>query len=99
MTSRALRLRRERPDAFGPGAGYEPLASGSPHALGFVRAGRVATVVTRWPGMLARTGWREHTLSLPRGTWNDILSGATHRTGGGAIACEALLAGSPSRCS
>ncbi len=65
VTSRALRLRRERPDAFGPGAGYEPLASGSPHALGFVRAGRVATIVTRWPGMLARTGWREHTREPP----------------------------------
>ena len=60
-----------------------------------MRAGRVATVVTRWPGMLARTGWREHTVSLPRGTWNDTLSGTAHRIDDGAIACEALLGGFP----
>ncbi|MDX6563518.1 MAG: (1-_4)-alpha-D-glucan 1-alpha-D-glucosylmutase [Gaiellales bacterium] len=95
VTSRALRLRRERPDAFGPGAGYEPLASSSPHALGFVRGGRVATVVTRWPGMLARTGWRDHAVTLPPGIWNDILSGTTHVPDDGRVACDALLATLP----
>jgi (1->4)-alpha-D-glucan 1-alpha-D-glucosylmutase len=95
VTSRALRLRRDRPDAFGPGADYEPLASTSPHALGFVRGGRVATVVTRWPRMLVRTGWREGTVSLPPGTWNDVLSGATHQVDDREVACDALFAQFP----
>src|SRR3954452_18760302 len=94
VTSRALRLRRDRPDAFGPGADYEPLASSSPHALGFVRGGRVATVVTRRPGMLARTGWREATVSLPPGTWNDVLSGITHPVED-EVGCDTLLAEFP----
>jgi (1->4)-alpha-D-glucan 1-alpha-D-glucosylmutase len=95
VTSMALRLRRDLPAAFGPGAGYEPLASPSPHALGFVRGERVATVVTRWPGMLARTGWREAAVTLPRGTWNDVLSGTTHVLDDGVVACEELLAELP----
>ena len=39
VTSTALRLRRDQPALFGPGASYEPIASASPHALGFVRGG------------------------------------------------------------
>ena len=85
MTSRALRLRRERPELFGPGAGYEPLLSTSPHALGFVRAGSVATVVTRWPGLLARSGWKDHVVTLPPGRWNDVLTGAEHAVEDGGV--------------
>jgi (1->4)-alpha-D-glucan 1-alpha-D-glucosylmutase len=60
-----------------------------------VRGGRVATVVTRWPGMLARTGWRDHAVTLPPGIWNDILSGTTHVPDDGMVACDALLATLP----
>jgi (1->4)-alpha-D-glucan 1-alpha-D-glucosylmutase len=95
VTTSALRLRRDRPEAFGPGASYEPLLSSSPHALGFVRAGAVATVVTRWPGLLARTGWRDAAVSLPRGIWRDVLTGTEQRAVDGMVACEALLAGLP----
>ncbi|HWH15656.1 MAG TPA: malto-oligosyltrehalose synthase, partial [Miltoncostaeaceae bacterium] len=46
VTSRTLRLRRERPEWFAhPEADYQPLPTGSAHAFGFVRAGRVACVV------------------------------------------------------
>jgi (1->4)-alpha-D-glucan 1-alpha-D-glucosylmutase len=91
VTSRALRLRRERAELFGPGAGYEPLLSSSPHALGFIRAGSVATVVTRWPGLLARSGWKDHVVTLPPGRWNDALSGAGYTVEDGSVPCRQLL--------
>jgi (1->4)-alpha-D-glucan 1-alpha-D-glucosylmutase len=91
VTSRALKLRRERPEPFGPGAGYEPLLSTSPHALGFVRADSVATVVTRWPGLLARGGWKDHVVTLAPGLWNDVLTGALHTVADGNVPCEDVL--------
>ncbi|CAN5388947.1 malto-oligosyltrehalose synthase [soil metagenome] len=72
VTSRALRLRRERPEVFS--GTYEPVASASPHVLGFVRGDTIATVVTRWPGRLG--SWGDVTVELP-GTWTDLLTGAT----------------------
>jgi len=77
VTSRTLRLRRERPEWFAhPDADYQPLPTGSAHAHGFVRAGRVATVVTRLPATLARDGgWGSATLGLPPGRWRDLLAG------------------------
>jgi (1->4)-alpha-D-glucan 1-alpha-D-glucosylmutase len=95
VTTRALHLRRERPELFGAGAGYEPLLSTSPHALGFLRAGSVAAVVTRWPGLLARGGWKDHVVTLPPGTWNDVLTGALHVVEDGIAPCEQLLAELP----
>jgi (1->4)-alpha-D-glucan 1-alpha-D-glucosylmutase len=95
ITSRALRLRRDRPELFGPGASYEPILSTSPHALGFVRASSVATVVTRWPGLLARSGWSDHVLTLPPGRWQDELTGTTHTVEDGSVPCSELLADLP----
>jgi (1->4)-alpha-D-glucan 1-alpha-D-glucosylmutase len=95
VTTRALRLRREQPALFGPGSSYEPLLSTSPHALGFVRSETVATVVTRWPGLLARSGWRDHVAALAPGTWNDVLTGAAHVIEDGGVPCEELLAELP----
>jgi len=91
VTSQALRLRRERPGLFGPGASYEPLLSTSPHALGFVRAETAVTVVTRWPGLLARSGWRDHVVTLAPGGWNDVLTGTSHVVEDGSVPCEELL--------
>ncbi len=78
VTSRALRLRRERPEWFsGPGAGHEPLPSGSAHVLGFVRGGQVVTLATRLPATLAREGgWGPARVALPAGGWRDLLTGA-----------------------
>jgi len=94
LTSRALRVRRELADCFGDTATYEPL-SGSPehsleHALGFVRGGRVACVVTRAPRRLADSGgWRDESIALPGGTWRDELTGAVF--GGGDLRCADLF--------
>nr|MBA2444295.1 malto-oligosyltrehalose synthase [Nocardioidaceae bacterium] len=93
VTSRALRLRRERPELFGPESTYRVLPANSPHVLGFVRSERVATVVTRWPGGLSRSGWATATLSLPDGSWHNILEDQT--VSGGAVRCDQLLSALP----
>lgn len=95
VTSRALRLRRDRPEAFvGTGAGYQPLPASTGNALAFVRTvdGEpvVATVVTRQPLALERLGgWGEHTVVLPEGEWRDVLTGRS-LAGGAARLAEAL---------
>lgn len=80
VTSRALRLRRDLPEAFvGPEAGYLPLAHSSGHSLTYARtvAGdpRVAVVATRLQASVDRLGgWGEHTVALPEGEWHDVLT-------------------------
>ncbi len=85
VTSRALRLRRARPEWFA--GDYEPLAAPGPaagHAVAFRRGGHAVTVVTRLPVSLRRAGgWRDTVLPLPGGAWADLLTGAVYR--GGAV--------------
>ena len=79
VTSRALRLRRARPELF---AGYRPVPAEGPaaeHAVAFVRSPSLVAVATRLPvGLAAEGGWRETVLPLPDGAtgWTDVLSGA-----------------------
>ncbi|MFJ3538260.1 malto-oligosyltrehalose synthase [Streptomyces sp. NPDC090109] len=84
----ALRLRRERPAAFGPGGVYAPLAAEGPaaaHCLAFARGGAVVTAVTRLPLRLAEAGgWQDTELVLPEGRWADALGGVREFTGGPA---------------
>ena len=85
VVSRALRVRREHPEWFGPGASYRPLwASGSAaeHLVAFVRAETVVTVVPRLVlGLRRGGGWRDTTLTLPDGRWLDVLTGRRHDGG------------------
>jgi malto-oligosyltrehalose synthase len=89
VTSRALRLRREHPGWFA--GGYEPLAAtgaAAEHALAFRRGGAVV-VATRLPaGLQRRDGWGTTYLSLPSGSWQDVLVGQTY---GSDIALSGLL--------
>jgi (1->4)-alpha-D-glucan 1-alpha-D-glucosylmutase len=75
VVSRALRLRRDRPEAFG---GYEPLlatGAAAEHVVAFSR-GDAVTVGTRLPVRLERGGgWRDTALPLPAGDWIDLLTG------------------------
>ncbi|MFF4172800.1 malto-oligosyltrehalose synthase [Streptomyces sp. NPDC001744] len=84
----ALRLRRERPEVFGPGGTYTPLAAGGPaasHCLAFARSDAVVTAVTRLPLRLAEAGgWQDTELVLPEGHWADALDGVREFTGGPA---------------
>jgi (1->4)-alpha-D-glucan 1-alpha-D-glucosylmutase len=74
VTSRALRLRRDRPELF---TGYRPLVGtgvAAEHLFAFDRGG-VVTVATRLPvGFAAAGGWRDTALELPAGSWTDVLS-------------------------
>ncbi len=94
VTTRALHLRRELRGAFGDAGGYEPLAGTSRHAVGFVRGGEVAVLVTRALQRLeAMGGWADATVLLPDGLWRDELTGVLH--GGGDNACADLFATYP----
>ncbi len=94
VTSRALRLRRDRPGLAG--AEYTALATGTPHAVGFLRGPDVAAVVTRFPSALASTGgFGGAVLHLPVGTWTDLLTGAVLAAGPAGAPLAGLLARLP----
>ena len=94
VTSRALRLRRDRPGLAG--AEYTALATGTPHAVGFLRGPDVAAVVTRFPTALASTGgFGGAVLHLPVGTWTDLLTGAVLAAGPAGAPLAGLLARLP----
>ncbi|MGS0686897.1 malto-oligosyltrehalose synthase [Nakamurella sp. GG22] len=89
VTSRALRLRRDRQDLF---TGYQPLTADGPaaeHVFAFDRGGAL-TVATRLPaGLTASGGWRDTSLELPPGNWTDQLNGRSF-TGGATPVGELL---------
>jgi (1->4)-alpha-D-glucan 1-alpha-D-glucosylmutase len=99
VTSRALRLRRERPELFvGAGSTYQPVATTTGNAVAIGRGDeqgvQVVAVVTRLAESLAQYGgWGEHTVSLPDGAWHDVLTGA--EVEGGAVPLATLLADLP----
>jgi (1->4)-alpha-D-glucan 1-alpha-D-glucosylmutase len=74
----ALKLRKERPEAF-DGA-HTPLSvrGGHPeHVIAYQRGGEVVTAVPRW---LLRLGgdWGDTQLELPEGTFRCVFSGHEH---------------------
>ena len=95
VTSRALRLRRERPEVFvGENATYAPLPTTTGHLVAFARGdadgASVVTLATRLPVELERLGgWGEHTVALPAGTWTDRLTG--REIGSGTVAVAGVL--------
>ncbi|WP_028048524.1 malto-oligosyltrehalose synthase [Cellulomonas sp. URHD0024] len=80
VTSRALRLRHDLPEAFvGPTAGFRPLAHSSGHSLTYARTvdgvPQVAVVATRLAAAVDRLGgWADHTVALPDADWFDVLT-------------------------
>ncbi|MFJ8896528.1 malto-oligosyltrehalose synthase [Leifsonia sp. NPDC102414] len=78
VTSRALRLRRDRPELF---TTYRPLvATGAQadHAIAFDRGGAIA-IATRLPiGLAAAGGWQDTTIDLGGQRMRDELTGAEH---------------------
>jgi (1->4)-alpha-D-glucan 1-alpha-D-glucosylmutase len=95
VLSRALDLRRRRPELFAAAAEYAPLlARGerAEHVVAFLRGGGAIAVV---PRLVLRLGgdWRDTALDLPPGRWRNLLAGAP--VGGGAVALRDLLAGFP----
>ncbi|HVV21818.1 MAG TPA: malto-oligosyltrehalose synthase, partial [Pseudonocardiaceae bacterium] len=78
VTSRVLRLRRERPDLF---HGYRALTAegvAAAHVVAFTRSADVAAVATRLPvGLAAGGGWQDTVLPLPAGRWTDVVTGTS----------------------
>ncbi|MDQ0690174.1 malto-oligosyltrehalose synthase [Arthrobacter sp. W4I7] len=93
VTSRALRLRRDRPELF---QGYSPVAASGPaaaHLLAFRRGtdgtDAALTLATRLPaGLAADGGWRDTAVELP-GIMRDELTGVDY--GPGAVLLADVL--------
>ncbi|WP_282838018.1 malto-oligosyltrehalose synthase [Microbacterium flavum] len=92
LVSRALRVRRDRPELLTRYTPLETVGAASAHALAFDRGGAIA-VATRLPvGLAARGGWGDAAVLLPRrvgGAWRDELTGRTV-TGGATLLAEVL---------
>ncbi len=97
LTRAILRLRREMPEVFvGARAKYRPLATSTGHVFAFARGDepKVVTIASR----LTRAAEQEvrlmtHTVSLPEGAWQDIVSGDFFA--GGTTEIGRLLAHGP----
>lgn len=93
LVSRALRVRRDRPELFTRYRPLEVVGAASDHAVSFDRGGAIA-VASRLPvGLAARAGWDDTALLLPTGVWRDELTGRT--ISGGAVPLAGLLARYP----
>ena len=81
VTSRALRLRRDRPELFGD---YMPLAASGPaadHLIGFDRGGAI-TLATRLPvGLHTLGGWHDTTVDVGTAPVVDVISQRRHQGG------------------
>ncbi|WP_341393407.1 malto-oligosyltrehalose synthase [Arthrobacter sp. G119Y2] len=88
LVSRALRLKRSRPELF---TDYLPVTATGPaaeHVFGFDRGGAV-TLVTRLPLGLQRSGgWQDTAVVLPQGTYSDAMTGRTHESSGTVPAAD-----------
>ena len=93
VTSRALRLRRDRPEWFtAPGATFRHVRTDTDHAFAVARGDasgdQVVTVVTRLSGSL--DGWGRHEIAVPAGPWTDLLTGRAVMSDG-TIALAGIL--------
>ena len=93
VTTRALRLRRDRPELF---RDYLPLAASGPaadHLVAFDRGGAI-TLGTRLPiGLAARDGWGDTVVDVGEGLVADLISRRTYQ--GGPLRLDAVLADYP----
>ncbi len=101
LIRQALRLRQERPSAFGADASYLPVTANGEragHVAAYVRDDEVAVVaplrVWQLGDGFADWTWGQTTLVLPSGRWHDVLSGAEH-TADGPLPLTDLLRGFP----
>jgi (1->4)-alpha-D-glucan 1-alpha-D-glucosylmutase len=89
--TRSLRLRRDRPELFGSEAGYEPLrveGKRRHHAIAYLRADRVVTVVPRLT-LTLDGNWADTSIQIPEGVWSNHLTG--EEVHGGLIRVDGLL--------
>lgn len=93
VTSRALRLRRDRPELFTRYTPMEVVGAASDHAIAFDRGGALS-VATRLPvGLARRGGWADTVLLRHGGPTMDALTGRVFD--GSVIRLDHLLATYP----
>jgi (1->4)-alpha-D-glucan 1-alpha-D-glucosylmutase len=80
VTSRALRLHRDRPELFTRYAALPVVGEAARHVVAFDRGGAV-TVGTRLPIALAESGWGDTALLLPGHPIVDVITGRTFEGG------------------
>lgn len=81
VTSRALRVRRDRPELFTRYAPLPAIGEAADHALVFDRGGAVA-IATRLPvGLERRGGWGETVVVLPQRPVVDAFTGRRYAGG------------------
>jgi len=88
---RALRLRQEKTAWFQAQADYVPLAiegNKTDYAIGYVRAGSVATIVPRWNLKLGGN-WSGTTVELPAERWTNVLTSEVVK--GGRVRMQSLF--------
>ncbi|MEO6201450.1 MAG: malto-oligosyltrehalose synthase, partial [Cryobacterium sp.] len=89
VTSRALRLRRDRAEGFARYAPVEAVGAAAGHVIAFDRGGSVS-VATRLPlGLEASGGWGDTAILLPGHPVVDVLTG--ERFEGGMLRVSDLL--------
>ncbi len=76
VTRECLKLRKRLPEAFGEKGAYEPIRFNGPKsgfAFGFIRDGRVATIV---PRLVLKRGddWEGTLAGLPPGRWDNVFT-------------------------
>jgi (1->4)-alpha-D-glucan 1-alpha-D-glucosylmutase len=77
VTTTALRLRRRRPETFRTGSYTPMLPSGAArdHLVAFCRGGEVVVATSRWTVRMSETGWGDTSLTLPEGSWTELIGG------------------------
>jgi len=89
VTSRALRLRRDRPELFTKYSPLPVIGAAAEHAIVFDRGGAV-TIGTRLPvGLVRRGGWGDTIVVVPGRTVVDVFTGT--RYAGGKLALGEVL--------
>lgn len=93
VTSRALRLRRDRPDLFTAYRAVTVVGPAAEHAIAFDRGG-ATTIATRLPrGLDRRGGWGDTAALMPHIPVVDVLTG--RRYAGGALVLGDVLSNYP----
>ena len=89
IVSRALRLRRDRPELFGTYRAVHATGAAANHVFAFSRGGAI-TVITRLPlGLERRGGFADTEVQLPPGRYVCALTGAA--VSGGPVPARTLL--------
>jgi (1->4)-alpha-D-glucan 1-alpha-D-glucosylmutase len=90
VVHKALLLRKEHPDWFGPAAEYVALAvegAERERVIAYRRGERVLAVVPRWSH--GAKAWGETAVEVPEGRWRDRLTGVEFE--GGRVLVDELL--------